>query len=182
MQKGQIEQYTHIVQAYQRQIYIYCYRMLGNEQEAEDAVQDVLVQGYISIHNYQPTTNFSAWLYKIAYYHCLNILRRRKLQHRVRWLFRSDSVAESPEQLFVNNAFSPPLTYAIHRLSPQERNLLILRVFEDKSFDDIGLIVGKSPDAVKKKITRIKAKLRLVLNEWEDTEWTLHKSLVKTRI
>lgn len=182
MQKGQIEQYTHIVQAYQRQIYIYCYRMLGNEQEAEDAVQDVLVQGYISIHNYQPTTNFSAWLYKIAYYHCLNILRRRKLQHKVRWLFRSDSVAESPEQIIVNKAFSPPLANAIHSLSPQEQNLLILRVFEDKSFGEIGQIVGKSPDAVKKKLMRIKNKVKHTLDKWEDTEWTLHKSLVKTRI
>jgi RNA polymerase sigma factor (sigma-70 family) len=182
VQSGHTQEYAHIVQAYQRQIYIYCFRMLGNEQEAEDMVQDVLVQGYISIHSYKPTASFSAWLYKIAYHLCLNILRKRKFQFKVSWLFRSDAVAESPEQIIVNNAFSPPLANAINSLSPQEQGLLILRVFEDKSFTEIGQIVGKSPDAVKKKLMRIKNKVRLTFDKWEETEWIECQSLMKTRI
>lgn len=80
IQKGNIERYAFIVRAFQTPIYRYCYRLLENKQDAEDAVQDVLVKGYQSIHQYKSQMHFSAWLYRIAYHHCLNLLRRRRLQ------------------------------------------------------------------------------------------------------
>jgi RNA polymerase sigma-70 factor (ECF subfamily) len=183
VQAGETHEYAYVVEAYQRQIYVYCCRLLGNEQEAEDAVQDILVKAYESIKQYKPTVNFSSWIYKIAYHYCLNVLRRRQLQLKVQWLFKLDTAAESPEQTFDKQAFSEPLATALSALSPEERSLLILRVFEEKTFAELGDISGKSPDAVKKKIGRIKEKVRKVMKKGEEEErWKEHSILLKTRL
>lgn len=87
VQGGDTEAYQPIVEAFQAPIYAYCYRLLGNRQEAEDAAQDILFKSYKRIKDYQPTVSFSAWVYKIAYRHCLNLLRRRSLHRSLQHLF-----------------------------------------------------------------------------------------------
>ncbi|MNI27746.1 ECF RNA polymerase sigma factor SigW [compost metagenome] len=80
---GHTDQFEVIVKQYQQQILIYCYHMLGNIQEAEDAKQDVFIKAYEQLHKYRESISFSGWLYKIAYHHCVNKLRRRKLLHHL---------------------------------------------------------------------------------------------------
>jgi RNA polymerase sigma-70 factor (ECF subfamily) len=50
VQAGEIQDYVYIVQKYQKQIFMYCWRLLSSKQEAEDAVQDVLVKAYEKIN------------------------------------------------------------------------------------------------------------------------------------
>ncbi|WP_340006299.1 sigma factor [Paenibacillus sp. FSL K6-0276] len=56
-----------------------------------------MVKGYQSIHHYKPKVHFSAWLYRIAYNHCLNLLRKRRLQKQVMRIFRPEVMSASPE-------------------------------------------------------------------------------------
>ncbi|WP_216827474.1 RNA polymerase sigma factor [Alkalihalobacterium elongatum] len=70
--------YEEIIQRYQKQIFSYCYRFLRNKQDAEDATQDVFFKSYQNLHTYEYGSSFSAWLYKIAYHHCIN--KKRKSQ------------------------------------------------------------------------------------------------------
>ncbi|WP_055108661.1 RNA polymerase sigma factor [Paenibacillus ihumii] len=162
---GQINQYVHIVEAFQGPIFRYCCRMLGNRQEAEDAVQDILVKGFEKIGMYEPSGSFSSWLYKIAHNHCLNLLRKRSIQHKFQSWFRQNTVAESAEQTITSRLFGEPLASAITSLSAEERSLLILRALEEKSFAEIGEISGKSTEAVKKKYGRLKLKLQRLMEQ-----------------
>ncbi|MGV2966974.1 RNA polymerase sigma factor, partial [Paenibacillus sp. AGC30] len=91
---------------------------------------------------------FSAWLYKLAYHHCINIIRRKKMQQK--WNFRlmaQDQSTISPAEMLDSQLFNEPLSRALEKLNVVERNLLILRVFEEKSFAEIAGILNKSPDA-----------------------------------
>ncbi|NWL88679.1 RNA polymerase subunit sigma [Paenibacillus sp. 79R4] len=144
---GEANKYVHIVETFQSPIYRYCSRMLGNRQEAEDAVPDILVKAYEKIDKYNPTGSFSSWLYKIAHYHCLNLLRKRSLQRKFQSWFHQEAIVESAEQTMTNRLFGEPLASAITALSADERSLLILRVLEEKSFAEIGEISGKSTEA-----------------------------------
>lgn len=181
VQGGQEEAYKTVVETYQRPIYQYSFRLLGNHQEAEDAVQEIFVRAYVSIHQYKPTYSFSAWLYRIAHNYCLNQLRKCKQHKKALWLFRQEETTESPEDMLEKCAFSPPLDHALKSLALEERSLLILRVFEERSYKEISEIVGKTPDAVKKKIERLKKKVRTQINKWEENEgWTENHSLIKT--
>ena len=82
VQAGEVEAFIPIVQKYQQQLYIYSYRMLGKEQDAEDAVQDIFMKAYKSISRYRPTVSFNAWLYKIAYHSKVDICYRFRHSER----------------------------------------------------------------------------------------------------
>lgn len=150
VQNGYVEQYEGIVEDVQQPMYRYCSRLLGSGAEAEDAVQEILVKAYQNIGKYRPLVSFSSWLYKIAYHHCLAVIRQRQRQSRVMMLLRPQKYAESPEQRIDRFLFDEPLAVAFARLKAEERNLLVLRIFEELSFAEIAVILGKNQDAVKK--------------------------------
>lgn len=81
IQGGKLELYAAIVQRYQQRLYVYCYHLLMQREEAEDAVQDVFIKAYEKLSQYAYRQSFSAWLYKIAYHHCLNMLKRRRRRY-----------------------------------------------------------------------------------------------------
>lgn len=172
VQAGEVESYALIVEAYQKPIYRYCCRLLGSRMEAEDAVQDILVKAYQHIDSYRPLVSFSSWLYKIAYHHCLNLIRKRQRHLRMLSLFQPDPPAESPEQWMDRYIFNEHLTRALQKLNTEERNLLVLRIFEEQSFPEIAEILEKNTDAVKKKYRRTIIKLGKMLKTkkegWKD--------------
>lgn len=161
IQAGEGHLFSDVIRLYQHRIYLYCYRLLNNREEAEDAVQDVLIKAYQNIGHYKPQADFTSWLYTIAYHHCLNQLRRQKFQTRIRKLLRQEVTAKSAEQMVENRLFSGPVAAALEKLKVEERNLLILRIFEDKSFAEIGEILGVSTEAARKRYERTRSKLKI---------------------
>ncbi|WP_246317407.1 RNA polymerase sigma factor [Paenibacillus agri] len=183
VQDGESEQYALIVETFQKPIYRYCCRLLNSRTEAEDAVQEVLVKAYQNIGQYRPLTSFSSWLYKIAYHHCLALLRKRTRQNKILMLFQPGPPAESPEQAMERRIFSEPLAIALAGLSPEERSLLVLRVFEEQSFAEIGEILDKNMEAVKKKYRRTLLKLGKMLEAQKGgNTWNRNDSLLKKKM
>lgn len=151
---GDRQAFTTIITAYERQIYTYCYYILRSREEAEDAVQDIFVKVYQQLKRYEQRVSFSAWLYKVAYHHCLDQLRRRKLRKRLLSLYKLQLVPHHqtlPEE--------SPLDRMFEDLNQEERGLLILRVVEQYSFEEIAMITGSSSAALRKKYERLRKKL-----------------------
>jgi RNA polymerase sigma-70 factor (ECF subfamily) len=84
---------------------------------------------------------------------------------RVSQLIKPAGYADSVEQTLERRWFSEPLEYAMTKLSVEERNLLVLRVFEDKPFTEIAQILDKNLSAVKKKYARMKQKVIKLIQE-----------------
>ena len=72
--------FNHIVEEYQQPIYNFCYRMLDNANEAEDAAQEVFTRAYFKLDSYAETHKFSTWLFSIASHYCIDRLRKRRFQ------------------------------------------------------------------------------------------------------
>uniref|UniRef100_UPI00403FAE5D RNA polymerase sigma factor n=1 Tax=Paenibacillus sp. FSL K6-1096 TaxID=2921460 RepID=UPI00403FAE5D len=154
VQAGDRQAFTTIITAFERQIYTYCYYFLRSHEEAEDAVQDIFVKVYQQLKRYERRVSFSAWLYKVAYHHCLDQLRRRKRRSRLLSLYKLQLVPHQqtlPEESPVDRMFED--------LNPEERGLLILRVIEQYSFEEIAMITGSSSAALRKKYERLRKKL-----------------------
>ncbi|BBI30932.1 DNA-directed RNA polymerase sigma-70 factor [Cohnella abietis] len=158
-------------------------RILGNRQDAEDAVQDIFIKAFESIMQYKHTVNFSSWLYKIAYRHCLNLLRKRKYQRLLLpRLFSPEVTTEGPEQAMDKRLFSPQLGFALTALSPDNRSLLILRIFEERTYEELGEIMGCKPEAAKKRVNRIKEKVKKKMEQWqEDMLWDEEKEPIQLK-
>ncbi|OMF92469.1 RNA polymerase subunit sigma [Paenibacillus sp. FSL R7-0337] len=151
---GDRQAFTTIITEYERKIYTYCYYLLRNREEAEDAVQDIFVKVYQQLRRYEKRVSFSAWLYKVAYHHCLDQLRRRKRRSRLLSLYKLQLMThqqELPEE--------PPVDRILENLTSEERGLLILRVIEQYSFEEISMITGSSSAALRKKYERLRKKL-----------------------
>lgn len=166
--QGDQQAFVHIVETYQQQIFMYCWRLLNQRQEAEDAVQDILVKAYQKLDTYKPHTSFSSWLYKIAYHHCLNVQRRIRFFQNILPLLRPEKdLSDSAEKEAEKYIFSEPLDRALRKLSPEERNLLVLRVFEEKSYVEIAQIMDKTSESVKKRYNRTLQKIKKWIIERE---------------
>ncbi|MDR0270575.1 RNA polymerase sigma factor [Paenibacillus sp.] len=161
VQDGQQEPFRLLVKQYQRRIHVYCYHMLGQQQEAEDAVQDIFIKCYQHIDRYKEHISFTAWLYKISYNHCINLLQKRNARHKIFSLYLQQQLSAKCE-----TDYSSLVGEILGHLSSEDRNLILLRVVDERSFEEIGQIIGCKPAAARKKYERIKKRLR-PLRSWQ---------------
>ncbi|OAJ73391.1 RNA polymerase [Brevibacillus sp. SKDU10] len=165
VKNGSIEKYGVLINHFQQQIFRYCYHMLDHTQEAEDAVQDVFLKAYEHLDQYIYSQSFSAWLYRIAYNHCVNVLKRQKMRRLLPFLYHSENdgrnfVEEKIDHYYLNE----PLQKVWNKLSSEERNIMILRVLEEKSYEEISELTNKKTTALRKQYERILKKCKRYLN------------------
>lgn len=165
--QGNSDSFELVVRHYEKKIFTFCFFMLGNRQEAEDAAQEVFFKAYRNLAGYRHDNDnlFLAWLYKIASNHCNTLLKRKKRWHHLMLLFGNRNDEKSAEQTFAEQ--SENQLQWLEGLSPAEKQLLALRVIEDRSFQEISDILGIRAAAVRKRFERIKVKLRRNREQWE---------------
>lgn len=156
IQQGDTEQYRVIIEQYQKQMYVYCYYLLKQTEDTEDALQDIFVKAYQHIDNYKQTVSFSAWIYKIAYNHCMNLNKKRYRDIELLQVFKNTyQFIVFPKKSTTDEG----LESLISHLTFKERHLLLLRAVEDYSFEEIGHVMNITPATARKKYERIRKKL-----------------------
>ncbi|ATP38665.1 RNA polymerase subunit sigma-24 [Solibacillus sp. R5-41] len=157
VQSGDVHAYTEIIRSFQKQIYIYCYYLLGNKEEAEDAAQDIFIKGLENIRNFSYTVSFSAWLYKIAHHHCIDLLKMKNKGYKFWTSFKKEQAYDqSHRQAYEYDDFIHEL---LEKLNVDERRILLLRSIEEYSFDEIASIMELKSTTVRKKYERLRKKL-----------------------
>ena len=167
-QCGNREAFDQLVQACGKGLYSQCFRVLGNAEDARDAVQDTLYQTLRSIRTYRGEGTFGAWLRRAALYRCLNILRERKrngIDHQnIRLMSElpraedDDSGAEMPDEapaveeavvqaVYVEQLRQAVLTQAVaNRWNENDYRLFRLRIYQGMSFPDIAAWLGDTDE------------------------------------
>lgn len=170
IQGGELERYAIVIQRYQQRLYVYCYHLLMQREEAEDAVQDIFIKGYEKLLQYTYNQSFSAWLYKIAYHHCLNMLKKR---NRAVWVERllgplRQNSEDDGYATVRRREVRLQSALALQRLTAEERSLLVLKVIEGRSYDEIEQYFDYSHVALRKKVERAKTKLKRIWSELDE--------------
>lgn len=163
VKNGETRLFEVVIENFQQKLFHYCYHMLGNTEEAEDAVQDSFIRAFEKIGSYKSSISFSAWLYKITYNHCINILRRKKL---MRFLpFSEDTCIDSTgiETGLEKSELGVELISALSKITPVDKSILILRILEEKNFEEISKILDIKPATLRKKYERARKKLKTIL-------------------
>jgi RNA polymerase sigma-70 factor (ECF subfamily) len=166
VKQGDPNAFEPIITMFQQKMYSFCFFMLGNRQEAEDSVQEILFKAYRHIESYREDKFFSAWLYKIASNHCSTLLKRKKRKLLLQLFYRSVDQTESAEQAFVDSEGNRLDWF--QELTPGEREILAHRVLEDRSFEEIGRIMSTRSATIRKRFERLKAKLNLQKKQREE--------------
>jgi RNA polymerase sigma-70 factor (ECF subfamily) len=150
--------FARIVQAYQKPVYNLCYRMLGNQVEAEDAAQETFLRAYNNLHRYDPNRRFLNWILTIASNHAIDRLRRKR---HVQVSLEDAPFAEQlrshdePLQARVERKEkADAIQHWIDQLSPNYRTPLVLLYWYDYSYGEIAETLKLSVPAVKSRLHR----------------------------
>jgi RNA polymerase sigma-70 factor (ECF subfamily) len=164
VKNGYKNSFEIIIEKYQKPLFCYCFHILGNTIEAEDAVQEIFLKIFEKIDYYKPLTNFSSWIYKISYNHCMNYLTRKKLFSFIPFIDDKLNDALKTEMIIDQDDYGLELNSALKKLNVVDRTVIILRCLEDRSYEEIAAITGLSCATVRKKYERSRKKLKLLLD------------------
>lgn len=171
--EGDQAAFEAIFQRYERQIYGFIYRMMGNPEDANDLTQECFIRAYKALGQ-TSDLNVSAWLHRIASNACLDVLRRRQ---RIRWLpwethkhehLLHGKPIDDPERNAISNETQSIVQDVLNQMSPRNRMALVLREYEGMSCEDIGEIMGLSRSAVKSILFRGREEFRKVYRAMEE--------------
>lgn len=156
---GDRRAFSNIVTAYQRPIYNFCYRMLQNKDEAEDAAQEVFLRAYTRLNSYDDRYKFSTWLFSIASHYCIDRLRSRRVQlvpweAVAPWHSGPDQNAPQPERALLQAEAAGEVRLLLEALSPSYRTVIILKYWHTMSYQEIAQTLETTVSAVKSKLFR----------------------------
>ncbi len=148
-----------------RRVFGLCRLLLGSVQQAEDATGEVFVKTQRALDTYDARLPFVAWALTIARNHCLDLLRRRKVERR---LFSGDepgetalaSHAPSPLGELMHKEQRDRVRAALAHLSDRARTALVLHFYEELGYEEIGRILGLTRQGVASLVFRAKRELR----------------------
>jgi RNA polymerase sigma-70 factor (ECF subfamily) len=152
-----------LIETYQRPVFALTYRMLGDVAEAEDAAQETFLRAYARLHQYDPGRKFSTWLFSIANYHCIDRLRKRRLQFvgldESPVVFSLESESDRPEKETLAAEQAEEMQALVNQLEPDYRTPLVLRYWNDCTYQEIADVMDISLPAVKSRLFRARKKL-----------------------
>jgi RNA polymerase sigma-70 factor (ECF subfamily) len=145
------------------------FRILGNEADAEEIVQEAFLRGYQRLESFQQRSSFGTWIYRIAVNCALNRMRRSGTRAQYQLGEDSDPNEKTvqvaaqdadPERSVLSLEIDGALKEAMRLLTPREKTAFVLRHYEDRSTSEIAQVLGIAPNAAKQAVFRAVQKLR----------------------
>jgi RNA polymerase sigma-70 factor, ECF subfamily len=153
---GEQVAFTQLMQRYAGAVFNLAYRMLGNAQDAEDASQEIFLRAYTRLETFDRTRRFSTWLLSIASNYCIDRLRRQRMS----WLTLDDvaytlpSGERGPEGRALAGEERDAVQRALMQLPDNYRQVMVLRYWNDLSYDEIAQATGLTESTIKTRLFR----------------------------
>lgn len=164
-QEGDARAFELLAQHHQDALYRLAVRVMGDRAEAEDALQEALIDAWRRIGRFRGDSAFSTWMYRIVTNRCVGMLRRRR-PVPVEAVEAPAPAHDSPERAAERDAGMAALTRAVADLSDDLRICWALREIEGLGYTEISEITGASEDAVRGRIHRARIRLAEVMRPW----------------
>lgn len=163
-QEGDVPAFEALARRHQATLYRLAVRVIGDRAEAEDALQESLIDAWRRIGSFRGDAAFTTWMYRIVTHRCLAMLRRRRPVPAD----PDDTVAApgSTEHTVEVEAQLAALRIAVDGLSPDLRVCWALRELEGLGYAEIAQITGAGEDAVRGRIHRARIRLAEVMRPW----------------
>lgn len=144
---------------YQRTLFNVCVRYLGNERDADDVCQEVMLKVLHGLKQFEGKAKFKTWLYSITYNECITQYRKEKRKRRLLDALSLDPQEEVEEQDLQPQA-SKGLNSLLVHVNPIDREILVLRFVAELEFQEIADIMHMGLSATKMRYKRALEKLR----------------------
>jgi RNA polymerase sigma-70 factor (ECF subfamily) len=171
---GDMAAFEQLVERHQRMVVGTVGRMLGTNSDAEDIAQQVFVRVWKNVKRYEPRAKFTTWLLKITRNLVFNELRRRSRHPAVPLQSETDEEerplkderAIAPDATLLEHELQEAVDAAIAQLPEAQRMAVILRRYEELSYEEIAEALDQSVSAVKSLLFRARTELRQSLKRY----------------
>ncbi|MGB2956779.1 MAG: sigma-70 family RNA polymerase sigma factor [Anaerolineales bacterium] len=177
--KGDLDSFNQIVLEYQTLVYNQAYRIIGEPDAAEDAVQEAFISAYKKLHTYRGGS-FKSWLLRIVSNACYDEFRRRKRQpvaplypenqngnetESVSWL---EDTEEKPEEFVLRNELSEAIQICLDRLEFEFRTIVVLVDLQGMDYASAAKVVDCPLGTVKSRLARARRNLKDCLHGFRE--------------
>ena len=167
---GSKEAFEVIVRRYMKDAYFIALGLVGNREDALDLSQEAFARAYYNIKRFNQTREFFPWFYQILRNLCFNHLRKRKRErnHRIKELGQQSSTTCSgdrfaPELIAERNEMKEKVWTAVGRLDDKHREVIILRHFQNLSYEQIARTLYCNKGTVTSRLYYARRKLKEIL-------------------
>ena len=165
------ESYERLIQRHMNHVYRTVYRIITNQEDAEEITQDVFLKVYNHVKNFEQQSSFSTWLYRIAINSALDALDKKQRRMSKSTFVTGQAgkkqsgesdLAESPlpspeigpEEKFLQKELRECINRVFRKLEREQAEVLVMHDLDELSYDEISNILGAGLSAVKMRIHR----------------------------
>lgn len=172
VQAGDEACFACLVDRYSQSIFALVNRIVQNREEAEELTQDTWLKVFAHLSDFRQESSFSTWLYRIAYNLAISATRRRRQEYLPIDEFVIEQVIEEDVEQWMgqgsDKARLAHLETALGLLPADDRALILLFYWQQKTIEELAEITGQKPTNVKVRLHRIRKKLYVILKGMED--------------
>lgn len=162
---GDVEAYELLVRRYYDRCLRYALRLLGDESDARDVVQEAFVRAYRGLSSYRDDGRFDAWLFRILLNRCRTAANRRSQRRRTFVPLEPHGLQVGVDGRAEDVLLRDELARALGSLSHAAREAFLLKYVEDLTYEEIADLTGSQVSALKMRVKRARDELRAQLEE-----------------
>lgn len=158
IRSGETKEFGLLVNSHVPALMAFVGRIVVQQEDAEDVVQNTFVAAYEHLKDYDPQrASLSTWLQRIAYHEALYHLRKRKRQ-----VLLPLDVGDDVPDVLPETTTAEQLDEAIQKLSPEDQMLLQLYYFDGHPLKEIAYITGSESDSLNREVSRLSSQLHRI--------------------
>lgn len=166
--KGDPDAFAELVRLYKKKVFALTTRLCKNPEDAAEAAQEAFLAVWQGLPNFRGDAAFSTWLYRLTHNACTDLLRREaRHQAAAGPSFNDEDVTLSvpdptptPQERAEEKELRQLLAEGLETLTPEYREVLVLREIHQQSYDEIASILSLDLGTVKSRISRGRKQLR----------------------
>ncbi len=157
---GNTSAYSDLVDKYKSYVYTIAYKILNNDEDAEEAAQDTFIKGYQALSSFSGKSKYSTWLYRIAFNTSISYKRKRRIE--VSGLESIEHQISSNDDTSINLKKQDQravIEKALHALNPLDSTIITLFYLKERNLEEISQITGLKISAIKVKLFRSRKRM-----------------------
>jgi len=158
---GEEEAMEQIFMNFKDMVYNVCYRMCGRREDAEDWTQETFLRAFSALKGFRGDSSLATWLYRIAVNVCLSNLRKKRTVSFDEVEYKMGNEKDEDE----DDDLVEQVQAVLAQLPPLYRTVLILRHFEELSYEEIASVMKTSVGSVKIALHRARKKFKEKMDE-----------------
>ena len=152
--------YEELMRRYQLSLFNVCARYLGNDRDADDVCQEIMLKVLYGLKNFEGKSKFKTWLYSITYNECITQYRKERRKRRLVEALSLDPMEEASEERAPKLEEKGGMDRWLVHVGQVDREILVLRFVAELEFQEIADIMHMGLSATKMRYKRALDKLR----------------------